>query len=109
MNADTQLRNYGFALGIMAGTIVGAGLMMWLAPGVAGEVRKRVTDSAKGLANRTSEQYRQVGDRVGTAIDDLTRKGQSVRDDMADVVVHGAQAVERFATVAKTSAGAREL
>jgi len=87
-----QRRDYGFAIGLVAGTCVGAGLMMWLAPRTASELRERVSDSAQGLRTRV----------VG-AIDDLTGKAQSVRDDVADVVARSAGEVARRAAAAKTN------
>jgi len=57
MNAPTQEhRGHGFVIGLLTGTFVGAGLMMWFAPRTASELRERVTDSAKRLGKRASEQ-----------------------------------------------------
>jgi len=103
MTTDTQnRRDYSFLIGLLTGTFVGAGLAIWLAPRAASELRQRVTDSARALSNRASERYQQVSTRVGEAVDDLTKKGQSVRDDVANAVVRGAHEVERVATAAKT-------
>ncbi len=103
MNANTQeRRDYGFAIGLLTGTFVGAGLMMWFAPRARSEVRQRLADSAADLGKRASEQYEQASARVGEAVDELTRKGQGVRDDVADTVVRGARQVERYATAAKS-------
>ena len=44
---DTQTkdsRDYRMAIGFVLGTAVGAGLMMWLAPRAASELRQRVSD-----------------------------------------------------------------
>ncbi len=104
MNAHTQEhrhRDFGFAIGLAMGTLVGAGLVMWLAPRSAAELRERLTDSAKGLGQRASERYQQAGARVGEAVDELARAGQGVRNDVADAVARGAHEVERFATAAK--------
>lgn len=102
MNAQTQEHgNYGFILGLAAGTVVGAGLAMWLAPRAAAELRQRVTDSARSLGKRASDSYREASTRVGDVVDDLTRKGQGVRDEVADAVVRGAHEVERYATAVK--------
>ena len=101
MNANAHMqepRDYGFVIGLFTGTLVGAGLMMWLAPRTASELRERATDSARRLGKRASEQYQQVGDAVG----ELTRNAQSVRDEVADVVARGAHEVERVATAVKT-------
>jgi len=103
MNADTQeRRDYGFVIGLLTGTCVGAGLMMWLAPRTASELRQRVSDSARSLGQRASDEYQQATARVGDAVEDLTRKGQGVRDDIAGAVARGAHEVERLAIAVKS-------
>ena len=99
-----KLRDYGFMIGLMAGTFVGAGLAMWLAPRAAAELRDRVTASARALRKGAAEQYRQAGSRVGEAVDELKEKGQGVRDDVADVVARSAHEVQRYAVAAKSRA-----
>ena len=102
MNGTTQdNRDYGFAIGLLAGTFVGAGLLMWFAPRVRSEVRQRLADSTADMGKRASEQYEQAGTRMGETVDELTRKGQRVRDNVADTVARGAREVERYATAAK--------
>jgi gas vesicle protein len=103
MNAHTQEhRDHGFVIGLLTGTFVGAGLAMWLAPRSASELRQRMTDSAKSLAKRASERYQQANTRVGEAVDELTQKGERVRDDIAEAVASGAREVERYATAVKS-------
>jgi len=110
MNAHLQEnRDYGFVIGLLTGTVVGAGLAMWLAPRLASELRSRMTDSARDLGQRASEQYQQASTRVGEAVDELTQKGQDVRDGVAEAVARGAHEVargahevERYATAAKS-------
>jgi gas vesicle protein len=105
-NAHVQdYRSYGFGIGLLAGTFVGAGLMMWLAPRMGSELRQRVTDSARNLGQRASEKYQQASTHAAEAIDELARKGQAARDDVADAVVRGAREVERMATAAKSDGG----
>jgi len=102
---DTQTpqhRDYGFVIGLMTGTFVGAGLALWLAPRGASELRDRMTDSARNLGERATERFQQVNARVGEAVDELTRAGQGVRDDVAGVVARSAREVERFATASST-------
>ena len=74
-------RDYRLAIGFLAGTAIGAGLMMWLAPRAAAEVRQRVTHTAKSLGHRA----------------------QAVRDGVADGVARGAHRVEGMANAAKSS------
>ena len=97
-----RTRENGFGLGLLIGACVGAGVAMWLAPRMAAEIRQRATDSAKSLRQRASEHYRQAGVHLGEAVDELTRKGQGIRDEVADAVAQGAHAVERAATAAKS-------
>jgi gas vesicle protein len=102
MTEDTRsCGDHRFLIGLLTGSVVGAGVAIWFAPRVASELRRRVTDSAKKLSDRASERYQQVSTRVDEAVDDLTKKGQGVRDNMADAVVRGAHEVERIATAAK--------
>jgi gas vesicle protein len=106
MSECTQERpDHRFAIGLLTGTFVGAGLAIWLAPRLASELRERVTDSARNLGRRATEQYQQASTRVGEAVDELTKKGQDVRDDVADVVARGAHEVERYAMAARTDGG----
>ena len=76
-------RGYGFAIGLLIGSCVGAGLAMWLAPRASAEIRESVTDSAKRFRQRASDQYRQVSTRVGEAVDEIARASQDVGDDIA--------------------------
>ena len=72
-------REPGFGFGLLMGVCLGAGLVWWLAPRTAAEIRQRATDSAKGLAQRASEQYRQAGAHVGDAVEELTRAATAAR------------------------------
>lgn len=117
MNDSTRNSgDYGFIMGLFAGTVVGAGLMMWLVPKATSELRQRVTTSATALGERAtalgeraSEKYQQTTAQLDEQFSELTRKGQGIRDDVAEVVVRGAQKVERFAAAAKTAPASREL
>ena len=103
MNAPLERpRDSGFGLGLLIGACVGAGVVLWLAPRMTAEIRQRATDSARSLGKRASEHYRQAGVHLGEAVDELTRKGQDIRDDVAEAVAHGAHVVERAATGAKS-------
>lgn len=95
-------RDYGFVIGLLTGTFVGAGLAMWLAPRAASELRQRISDSASSLGQRASERYKETSTRVGAAVDELTRKGQGVRNEVAAAVARGAHEVERQATAARS-------
>ena len=72
-----------------------------LVPRAASELGHRVTNSARGLRKRAAKRYEQASAGVGSAVQELTKKGQEVRDDVADAVVRGAHEVERVAKAAK--------
>lgn len=90
-------RDYGFVIGLLAGTVVGAGLAIWLAPRAAAELKERVRDSAKSFGQQASSRLQSASARVADAVDELTQAGQSVRDDVAGAVARGAREVERYA------------
>ena len=94
MNAHvSEHRDYGFIFGLLTGTCVGAGLAMWLAPRLSSELRQRMADSAKNIGTRAADQYDQASARVVQVVSNLTRKGQDVRDEVADAVARGAHEV----------------
>ena len=102
----------GFVFGLVTGAALGAGLTMYFAPKVRSEIRRRATEAAKDLGETASEYYDDVGTRVGDAVEELTDRGQKVRDAAADViasgahkVARGAREVERFADAAAKAAG----
>jgi gas vesicle protein len=95
-------RDYGFAIGLLTGSVVGAGLALWFAPRLAAELRARVTDTAKHLGQRVSKRYDDVSTRLANAATEVTRQGRDARDTVADAVAHGAHEVEVFAKAAKT-------
>ena len=102
-NGPSPTRDHHFLIGFLTGGVVGAGLTMFFAPRVAAELRQRVTDSARNLGRAASEGYQKASTRAGGAVDDLTKKGQGVRDEVLETVASGAQKVERFATDHTTS------
>lgn len=110
MSVPTQSdRDYPFAIGLLAGAVAGAGLMMLFTPATGADLRRRVKNSARTLSNHASATYQDVSDQVGGAIDKLSSKGQRICDDVADAVAHGAHEVERFATGRKARVGSRQL
>ena len=99
MNADTQeRRNYSFAIGMVAGAFVGAGVALWLVPRATSELRERVAESSRNLGKQASKRYQQAGMRVSEAVDRLSRQAQDAGDELASAVGRGAREVDRIAT-----------
>jgi len=55
---DTEGNGSGFIMGLLAGTVIGAGLGMLLAPKSGSDLRGQI-------GNRASEQYRRASERAG--------------------------------------------
>ena len=99
--------NNGLLIGLIAGGVIGAGLAIALAPRIA-EVRRRVMASATDLSQSASRRYQEVSTRVAGVVDDVTARGQTVRDDVADAVGRGARQVEQIAMASKTGRPTRQ-
>jgi gas vesicle protein len=103
MNAHTREHlDYGFVMGLLAGTFVGAGVVMWLAPRSASDLGERLRDSATSLGEQASARYRQASTRVGEVAEELTRKGQDLLDRAAESVARVANEAEVPATAARS-------
>ncbi len=100
-NRQHRHRDYGFAIGLLTGASVGAGLAFLFAPRLAA-LHQRAIDSARDLGKRAADGYEQISARIDTAGSDLARKAQDARNGAADVVAHGAHEVERYAKAVKT-------
>lgn len=102
MTVETRTRDHGFIIGLLTGTVVGAGLAMWFAPRMAAEIRERLSDSAQALNDRASEGFQEASMRVRDTVDDVTKRSREVRDGLADAVARGAREVAHMATSVKT-------
>jgi gas vesicle protein len=103
-NGPTTSSSNGFMLGVITGGVIGAALAIALAPRLAAELRQRVTAAAGDVADAATRTYRDASVRVVDAMDEVTSRGQAVRDDVADAVGRGARGVEQFAMSAKSDA-----
>ena len=92
MNAHTpEHPDYRFLIGLLAGTFVGAGLVMWLAPRSASDLGRRMSHSARSFGEQAAARYRQAEARVGEVVDEVTRRGRDVFDHAAEA---GARVVD---------------
>lgn len=91
-------RRYRFAIGLLTGACVGAGLAMWLTPRAAAEMRKRMGDSAKRLGKRASDQYR----RATTTADLPGDPGRAARDEGVERVARDAHRIDRHPAAPKS-------
>ena len=58
-----------FLMGLLAGTILGAGLGMLFAPKAGSELRSQIGDQAGKLRDAANETYNQASEKVGQMVD----------------------------------------
>src|SRR4051812_8231817 len=91
-----------FFLGLVTGSVLGAGLAIAFAPKLTAELRERVTAAAVDLGDTASKRYQEMSARVVGNVEAVTARGQAVRDEAADLVIRGARSVEQFAAASKS-------
>jgi gas vesicle protein len=81
-----------FVMGLLTGTVLGAGLGMLFAPKSGSELRNQVAEQAGNLANTASEGYRKASETAGT----WAEKGRDAYDKARDAVNRGADEAQRY-------------
>ena len=81
-----------FVMGLLTGTVLGAGLGMLFAPKAGSELRGQISDQASNLANTASEQYRRATEAAG----DLADRGREMYDKARDAVSKGAEEAQKY-------------
>src|SRR5438093_11107226 len=80
-----------FVMGLITGTVLGAGLGMLFAPKSGSELRNQLSEQAGSLANTASEQYR----RASEAASGLADRGREVYDKARDAASRGVEEASR--------------
>jgi gas vesicle protein len=62
-----------FMLGVMAGTVLGAGLAMLFAPKAGSELRSQLSEQAGELAKRAQEGYRKAREAASCCTEETER------------------------------------
>jgi gas vesicle protein len=81
-----------FVIGLLTGTVLGAGLGMLFAPKPGSEVRSQLTEQAGNLANTASEQIHRATEVAG----DLAGRGRDVYDKARDAVSKGVEDAQKY-------------
>jgi gas vesicle protein len=90
---DMEGSGGGFMMGLLTGTVLGAGLGMLLAPKAGSELRGAIGEQARHLGNVANEQYRRASDSAtGWA-----EKGREFVDKAREAVARGAEETRGYA------------
>jgi gas vesicle protein len=81
-----------FVMGLLTGTVLGAGLGMLFAPKAGSELRSQLSEQAGNVANQASEGYR----RASESATQWAEKGREVYNKASDAVAKGAQEAQRY-------------
>ena len=81
-----------FVMGLLTGTVLGAGLGMLFAPKAGSELRNQVAEQAGNLANTASEGYKRASEAAGS----WAEKGRETYDKARDAVNRGADEAQRY-------------
>ncbi len=81
-----------FVMGLLTGTVLGAGLGMLFAPKAGSELRNQISQQAGSLANTASEGYRRASETAGEWAD----RGREMYDKARDAVSRGTDEAQRY-------------
>jgi len=84
----------GFMMGLLTGTVLGAGLGMLLAPKAGSELRGAIGEQARNLGNAASEQYKKASETAGT----WAERGRDMVDKAREAVTRGAEEAREYAS-----------
>src|SRR5438046_6093307 len=87
-----------FVMGLLTGTVLGAGLGMLFAPKSGSELRGQLSEQAENIKNAASDQYRKVSEAAG----DIADRGREVYEKARDAVSRGAEEAQRYAREASS-------
>jgi gas vesicle protein len=89
----------GFMMGLLTGTVLGAGLGMLLAPKAGSELRGTIGQQARHFGNAASQQYRRATDSASG----WAEKGRDFVDRAREAVSRGTDEVREFAGTGSSS------
>jgi gas vesicle protein len=85
-----------FLMGLLAGTVLGAGLGMLFAPKPGSELRGQLGEQANRLRNTAAEGYQQATEKVSQGY-------QQATDKVSQIVDRGKEAYDRARTTSPSS------
>jgi len=89
-----------FVMGLLTGTVLGAGLGMLFAPKAGSELRNQISEQAGNLATAASDQYQRATEAASSWAD----RGKEVYDKTRDVIAKGANEAQRYVKDATSAA-----
>jgi gas vesicle protein len=101
---DEHHQASAFVMGLLTGTVLGAGLGLLFAPKAGSELRQQISGQAEQLAKNASEGYRSASHTAGEWAEKGREKGREFLDKAKDAVARGADEAERYTRDASSAA-----
>jgi len=92
-----------FVIGLLTGTVLGAGLGLLFAPKPGSELRGQLSEKANNLANTASEGYRKASETANEWVDKGKEMGRDVYDKTREAVSRGSEEAQRYVRDASSS------
>ena len=86
-----------FVMGLLTGTVLGAGLGMLFAPKAGAELRGQLSEQANNLASTASDGYRKASETAGAWAEKGRERGREIYDKARDAASRGKEEAERYA------------
>ncbi len=91
---DREEGGPGFVMGLLTGTVLGAGLGMLFAPKPGSELRDQISDSATTVGRTASESYKKAAGAANT----IAERGRELYGRARDAVARGTEEVKRYSS-----------
>jgi gas vesicle protein len=99
-----------FVMGLLTGTVLGAGLGILFAPKAGSELRGQISEQAGNLANQASEGYRRATENAGQwaekgkeTANEWAERGKDMYGKAKDAVSRGADEAQKYVRDAASS------
>lgn len=97
---ETEGGGGGFMMGLLTGTVLGAGLGMLLAPKAGSELRGAIGEQARTWGNAASEQYKKASEQAGPWVE----RGREYVGQAREAVTRGVEEARGYAGATTGSA-----
>jgi gas vesicle protein len=95
-----------FLMGLLAGTVLGAGLGMLFAPKAGAETRKQLSEQASRLRTTANDTYNQASEKVHQTYNQATDKISQATEKVSQIVDRGRDAYDRSKSAASAPTAA---
>src|SRR5262245_7156074 len=92
-----------FVMGLLTGTVLGAGLGMLFAPKSGSDLRNQISEQAGNLANSASDGYRKASEaasdtyrRASETAGEWADRGREMYDKTREAVTRGTEEAQRY-------------